>query len=190
MQVVVTFRHMPPSEPLRKHAEEKLLHIQRYFHDLTDAHVALVMERYLYHAEITLHVHGMVVRGEEISTDMYNSIDRAVEKIETQLRRYHNKLITLKSKEGARLRLKYKVIEPSLFESDAANASNAAMAIENTRELETRSMMLDEAVMQMDLMQDDVLVFVNAKTDHINILYRKKNNKYGLIESDISTVVS
>lgn len=173
MQVSVTFRHMPASDPLKIHATEKVDHIHKYLGDAADAHVVLSIENHLHKADINLSSHGMLIRGEERSSDMYNSIDRAVAKIEKQIRRYKDKLAAHRPKEGKHFKVKSNLLEG--VEQDSK--------IVESKEFQTKPMMLDEAVMQMDLLNDDILVFLNAKTDQINVLYRKADNRYGLMEA-------
>lgn len=182
MQVSVTFRHMNASDALKDHAMEKASRINKYFDQASEANVVLSTERYSHKAEVTILAHGIVICGKEASTDMYNSIDRAVEKIEKQVKRYRNKIVSLRPKEGAKLKMRFKLLE-SAGEVDQDIASELPPTIVETREFQARPMMIDEAVMQMDLLHNDILVFLNAKTDEINVLYRKHGNKYGLIEA-------
>jgi putative sigma-54 modulation protein len=183
MQVSVTFRHMDASDPLKKHAIEKVAHIKKYLDDAADAHVVLSIDRYMHKADVNLSSNGLMIRGEDTSGDMYNSIDRAIEKIERQVKRYRHKLTTHRPREGARLKIQLKKLEGQ-ENHDSEIASGLSPNIVETKELQARPMMLDEAVMQMDLLHNDVLVFVNSKTDQINVLYRKKGNQYGLIETN------
>jgi len=185
MQISVTFRHMNASDALREHATEKAARIAKYFDKPTEAHVVLSLERYLQKAETTILAYGMVICGKESSSDMYNSIDRAIEKIEKQVKRYRSKLVKLRPKDGAKLKMRFKLLE-SPQEADLESASELPPTIIETREFQARPMMIDEAVMQMDLMHNDVLVFLNSKTDQINVLYRKSGQQYGLIEANPS----
>lgn len=180
MQISVTFRHMDSSDALRNHAIEKTDRIRKYFDEPTEAHVLLSMERYLYKAEINLSAHGMMICSKVVSSDMYNSIDRAIEKIETQVKRYRDRLIKLRPKDGAKIKMRFKLLEGSAPEEEV---SALPPTIIESQDFEARPMLVEEAVMQMDLLDNDVLVFLNVKTDHINVLYRKKGNKYGLIET-------
>jgi len=183
MQTSVTFRHMNASDGLKDHAVEKFARLDKYLDETADAHVILSTERYLFKAEVTIGAHGLVICAKEVSSDMYNSIDRAAEKVEKQLKRYRHKMVKLRPKDGAKLKMRFKLLEAS-GETDLETVSDLPPTIIETKEFQARPMMLDEAVMQMDLLHNDILVFLNAKTDHINVLYRKKGNKYGLIEAN------
>lgn len=182
MQTSVTFRHMNASDALRDHAIDKVKRLSKYLDDKADAHLVLSTERYLHKAEININAHGLIICAKELSSDMYNSIDRAVEKIEKQVKRYRARLAKSRPQEGSRMKMHFKLLEASGdFDNDAI--SDLPPTIVETKEFQARPMMLDEAVMQMDLLHNDLLVFLNAKTDQINVLYRKKGNKYGLIET-------
>lgn len=181
MQTSVTFRHMDATEALKLHAIERTTRMAKYFDD-ADAHVVLSSERYLHKAEININAHGIQICANEVSSDMYNSIDRSMEKVEKQVRRYKDKLTRLRPKEGAKLKMHFKLLEAN-GDTDLETTPDLPPTIIESKEFQARPMMLEEAVMNMDLLHNDILVFLNPKTDHVNILYRKKNNKYGLIET-------
>jgi putative sigma-54 modulation protein len=182
MQTSVTFRHMNTSDALKQHALDKTTRMDKYFEDAADAHVVLSSERYLHKAEVNINAHGIIICAHETSSDMYNSIDRSMEKIEKQVKRYKDKIVKLRPKDGAKLKMRFKLLEAS-GETNLDTLPDLPPTIVESKEFQARPMMLDEAVMQMDLLDNDILVFLNPKTDHVNILYRKKNNKYGLIET-------
>lgn len=182
MQTSVTFRHMNASEALKEHALDKSSRLDKYFEEAAEAHVVLTTERYLHKAEVNISAGGLAICGKEASSDMYNSIDRAMEKIEKQVKRYRDKLIKLRPKDGAKMKMRFKLLEAS-GDLDQETAPDLPPTIIETKEFQAHPMMLDEAIMQMDLLHNDILVFLNSKTDQINVLYRKKNNKYGLIEA-------
>ncbi len=180
MQSTVTFRHMKTSDQLKEHATDRMVRLKKYIAEPVEAHIVLGVERHLHKAEVHMWAHGMLVRGQESSNDMYNSIDRAIEKLENQLRRYHNKLTKHKPRGGVKRRLRLKTFDfpPP---NDDGNYKMPENIVE-TRDCEARPMMLDEAVMQMDLQNEDVLVFLNASSNEVNVIYRKKGHKFGLIE--------
>ena len=180
MQINVTFRHMKATNSLKEHATNRMMRLKKYISDPVEIHVVLEVERYYHKAEIHMWAHGMFVRGHESSNDMYNSIDRAIEKIENQIRKYHNRLTKHKPRDGIKQRLKLKTFD--FLPQDKDGEHKMPQNIVETRECEARPMMLDEAVMQMDLQNEKVLLFINATSSEINVIYRKKNYKYGLIE--------
>lgn len=181
MQVSVTFRHMAPTDALKDFAQDKVGRIEKYITTPTDAHVVLSVEKHLHKAEINMIANGVRLRGEEATEDMYASIDRAVSKIERQLVRYRNKLANHKSREGHALKIKHAVLDHGLTPSQEGPAELPAQIIE-TKELDAKPMMVEEAIMHMDLGHQDFLVFLNAKTNGVNVLYRRKEGNYGLLE--------
>lgn len=182
MQTSVTFRHMGASDALKDHAIEKVNRLSKCLDDKGDAHVVLSTERYLHKAEVNINAHGLIICAKEVSSDMYNSIDRAMEKIEKQIKRYRTRLSKARPQNGSKLKMQFKLLEAN-GDLDQETASEIPPTIVETKDFQARPMMLDEAVMQMDLLHNDILVFLNVKTDQINVLYRKKGNKYGLIET-------
>lgn len=182
MQVSVTFRHMDATEALKAFAAEKVSRVEKYIHTPTDAHVVLSVEKHLHRAEINVVANGMRVRGEASSGDMYGSIDGAAMKIERQLKRYRNKLDTHKARDGhsSKVRLSYLDVGADASELPAETPTQ----IVETKDLDAHPMLVEEAIMQMDLIHSDFLVFLNAKTNHVNVIYRRKEGNYGLIETN------
>ena len=185
MQVSVTFRHMEPSEALKEFAAEKVTRIEKYIHTPTDAHIVLSVEKYMHKADITIKAHGFMMRGKEKSEDMYASIDRAVDKIERQVKRYKNKISNHKPRQGAAAKVTLNYLEAQRDPTETASADAADTLppqIVETKEIHAHPMTVDDAVMQMDLMHNDFLVFVNTKDGGMNVLYRREGG-YGLIEA-------
>ena len=183
MQVSVTFRHMDATDALKAFAAEKVSKIEKYIHTPTDAHVVLSVEKHLHRAEINVSANGMRIRGEEASADMYGSIDAAAAKIERQLKRYRNKLANHKAREGhaSKVRLSY-VGEMGGDTASTELVSETPSVIVEQKEIDARPLLVEEAIMQMDLLHNDFIVFINAKTNGINVLYRRKEGNFGLIE--------
>ncbi len=189
MQVAVTFRHMEPTEALKQFATEKVERIQKYVHAPTGANVVLSVERYMHKADITISAHGMQMRGEEKSEDMYASIDRAMHKIERQVKRYRNKLTSHKQREGAKAKIRLNILEAERLgaaaedEGEAPDSGGLPAEVIESKEVHAKLMSVDEAVMQMDLLHNDFFVFLNADTEALNVIYRRKDGKLGLIEA-------
>lgn len=197
MQLSITFRHMDASDFLKDYAKEKVERVNKYLDRAGDAHVTLSLERHLHNADIVIHSGSWVLRGREKSEDMYASIDLAMDKIEKQLRRYKDKIKNHHSKkfehhQEALLnhrRARHNVIHVDTPEQEAQNASATPVVeqqpsrIVRTNDLVVKPMSVDEAVMQMDLMNNDFLVFTNTKSNEMNVVYRRKDGHYGLIEA-------
>ncbi|MFL5321501.1 MAG: ribosome hibernation-promoting factor, HPF/YfiA family [Myxococcaceae bacterium] len=188
MQVNITFRGIDPIDSLKTYAREKVERVNKYLDRAGDAHVVLSLERHLQNADITIHSGPFVLRGREKSEDMYASLDLAMDKIERQLRRYKERLKhhhgkdRVHHREGALAALKvrhdvYEVAEPE------KHPEPPSPRIIRTNEFLTRPLKVEEAVMQMDLMNNDFYVFMNAESHEMNVVYRRKDGHYGLIEA-------
>jgi len=181
MQVSVTFRHMEATDALKSFASDKVSRIEKYMHTPTDAHVVLSVEKHLHRAEINVTANGMRIRGEETSADMYGSIDGAAQKIERQLKRYRNKLASHKPREGLAMKVKHNVIAASASPEAEVPVEAPAQFVRH-EEVDARPMLVEEAMMQMDLLHEEFHVFINAKTGTMNVLYRRKDGSFGLVE--------
>ena len=181
MQVSVTFRHMEATDALKSFASDKVSRIEKYIHTPTDAHVVLSVEKHMHRAEINVVANGIRIFGAEVSEDMYGSIDGAAAKIERQLKRYRNKLASHKPREGLAMKVKHNIIAAE-HEVDEQPSQHQPARVVRHEEVDVRPMLVEEAIMQMDLLHEEFHVFMNAKTDAMNVLYRRKDGSLGLIE--------
>jgi putative sigma-54 modulation protein len=182
MQVNITFRGMESTESLKSYVKERIEHVEKYFDRAVEAHAVLSLERYLHHADITIQAGSYLLRGKTKSEDMYKSIDEAVDKIEKQLKRYRDKLKTTKRKEDDKgVKGRHAVIEAPEGEEGEAWAEGPRIIRSN--EFFVKAMKVDEAIMQMDLLNNDFLVFTNEGSGDINVVYRRKDGHFGLIEA-------
>ena len=190
MQLNITFRQMDPIDSLKEYVREKVERANKYLDRAGEAHVVLSLERHLHHADITLRSGDFLLRGRERSEDMYASIDLAMDKIERQLRRYKERLkhhhgqdrVHHRQDLVAHLKVRHDVVEMPNPESEP-HPSNATTRIIKTNDLLVKRLNVDEAIMQMDLMNNDFLVFTNVATAEMNVVYRRKDGHYGLIEA-------
>lgn len=176
MNTKVSFIHLENSDKLRAYAEKKAQKIKRYMPASSVAHFILTVNKLSHQAEITTSGYSLNMVGRAKSGDMYGSIDRAVDKLEKQLHRYHDRLRDRRVADGKRQRLTVHAF------SDGAESKPARVSIE-TKQVESHPMLVDEAVMQMNLGQQSVLIFWNAESDKLSVLQRKKGNEYILTES-------
>lgn len=189
MQLNITFRQMAPVDSLKEYAREKVDRVHKYLDRAGEAHVVLSLERHLQHADITIHSGAFVLRGREKSEDMYASIDLAMDKIERQLRRYKERLKSHHGKERIHhrqellrdVRVRYDVVE--VPEPEKLPELPQSPRVIRTNEFSAKPMTVEDAVMQMDLMNNDFLVFTNASSHEVNVVYRRKDGHYGLIEA-------
>ncbi len=190
MQLNITFRHFEPIDSLKNYAREKVERANKYLDRAGEAHVVLSLERHLHHADITITSGPFVLRGREKSEDMYASIDLAMDKIERQLRRYKERLkhhhgqdrVHHRQHLVAHLKVRHDVVEMPSPES-TPDTNDVPSRVIKTNDLLVKRLNVDEAIMQMDLMNNDFLVFTNVATAEMNVVYRRKDGHYGLIEA-------
>ncbi|MBZ4407705.1 ribosome-associated translation inhibitor RaiA [Myxococcus sp. MISCRS1] len=211
MQFNITFRQFGASDSLKEYAREKVERVNKLLDRAGEAHVVLWLEaNHIHHADITVHSGAWVLRGRDKSSDMYASIDLAMDKIERQLRRYRDKLKTHHGKERVHhrqdlvnhLKVRHAVFEvpdaeeladiaeqstvdtpaPKLAAAPPATPVAATTRVVSSTQLTVKPLSVDEAVMQMNLMNNDFYVFHNVESDALGIVYRRKDGQYGLIE--------
>ena len=179
MQVSVTFRRIDASDTLRNYAHEKLNRIKKYIEDPIEAHVVLSVEKFRHIAEVSINANGLRINGQEETGDMYSAIDMVVDKVEAQIKKYREKLKKRKSDGGTKpLVMKMNILAGESFEEDSGPE------VIKTKQINAKPMDIDEAVMQMDLANSEFLVFTNARTQNINVIYRRRDGNYGLIEPE------
>jgi putative sigma-54 modulation protein len=190
MQLSVTFRHMDSTEAIKEYAREKIERIRKYFPDPIKAHVVLACDRgYNHIADVMITLHnGIVIKGEETTEDMYSSIDLVMAKIERQCRRYKEKIRHHKGLESihGQREIVHSVVtveEPAETASASASAPEAEPKIIKKSKFFAKPMTTKEAVMQMNLLGNDFLVFTNASSHEVNVVYRRGDGTYGLIET-------
>jgi len=187
MQITYTFRNLDSSNALKAYAAEKVERVNKYLDRASEAHVVCTVERHHHVCDITIHAGAFSMRGHEKSEDMYASVDLAMDKIERQLKRYKEKLKHHKGGEHHHLadleniRVKHAVL--NIPAPDAEVSEPVGPRVIRTNELVAKPMSVDDAVMQMDLLNNDFLVFTNGDTQEINVVYRRKDGHYGLIEA-------
>ena len=174
MNLVISGKNLDITEGLRSAIEEKIGKLERYFTDTTEVHVTLSTEKNRQKIEITIPMKGSIIRAEEVSSDMYVSIDLVEEVIERQLRKYKNKLI---DKEQNAAHLSQSFIETDDYEDED-------IQIIRSKKFAMEPMDPEEACVQMELIGHNFFVFRNSETDEVNVVYKRKGNTYGLIEPE------
>jgi putative sigma-54 modulation protein len=189
MQLSITFRHLDASDSLKDYARERVERVNKYLNHAGEAHIVLSLERHLHHADITIHAGPFVMRGRDKSGDMYASLDLAMDKIEKQLLRYKDRIKHHHGRERVHHRqdmlekkVRHRVMELAEASPDAQEAPSARIV--RTNEFLAKPMSVEDAVMQLDLMNTDFFVFTNSATEEMNVIYRRKDGHYGLIEAD------
>lgn len=181
MEVVIKGRHIEITPALHQYAEDKIKKLSRYL-NLPKAEVELSTEKNPrisanQTAEVTIYTRGPVIRGKESSADMHASIDLVTEKLEKQIKKYKGKVYN-------NLNNKAHGLSPEAFELPAEGIEEEAEepAIVKTKQFALKPMTPEEATLQMELLGHDFFVFTNSETEELNVVYRRKDDNYGLIE--------
>ncbi len=173
MKFIISGKNIEVTEGLRDAVQEKIGKLSRYFTDTTEIVVTLSVEKERQKIEVTIPMKGNIIRAEQVSNDMYVSIDMVEEIIERQLRRYKNKLIDKKQAGG----FNQDFIDDDIDEEESIN-------IIRTKRFAMKPMDPEEACIQMELLGHSFFVFRNAQTDEVNVVYKRKGNTYGMIEPE------
>jgi putative sigma-54 modulation protein len=172
---------MDVTPALKNHVEASLEKVRSHFDRVIDAEVVLSVEKHRHIAEITMNANGIRIHGKEEQNDMYASIDNVVDKLDKQVRRFKGRINDYKPRETKEDRaFQYNVIAVSAEEEAEAEADGHTVV---TREqLTMKPMSVEEATMQLELANEEFLVFSNAETQKVNVLYARQDGTYGLIE--------
>lgn len=163
------------TEGLKAAVEDKLNKLEKYFTPDTEVNVTLSVEKERQKVEVTIPMKGSYIRSEQVSSDMYVSIDLVEEIIERQIRRYRKKLI---DKKQAAISFSQAFIE----EED--EVQDDEIQIVKTKKFAIKPTIPEEACLQMEMLGHNFYVFLNADTDQVNVVYKRKNGTYGLIEPE------
>ena len=177
MKFTISGRNMVVSESLKSAITQKLGKLERFFAKDVEAQVTLSAQRGRQKIEVTIPVKGGMIRGEQESSDMYVAIDLVEEVIESQLKKYRKKIVD-RYQSGAQLADAYVEAEP------APEAEEDEIQIVKVKHFQFKPMDPEEACMQMELTNHDFFVFTNAETNEVNVVYKRKNNTYGIIEPE------
>lgn len=184
MHFSVTFRHMEPTEPIKEYVLDKIRKIKKYFPDPIQAHVVLSTERHLHTVDVNITLHnGILLKSSESTEDMYSSIDLVMAKIERQVRRYKDKIRDHKPGASPPFAVRHQVVAESMDSSSVPVDGNSKPRVINDSKFYARPMSLDEAIMQMNLIENEFLVFQNVTSGEINVIYRRRDGNFGLIET-------
>jgi len=174
MKFIIIGKNIDVTEGLKSAVEDKIGKLEKYFAPDTEVHVTLSVEKERQKIEVTIPVKGTVIRSEQISNDMYVSIDLVEEIIERQLKKYKNKLI---EKQQNRDYFKQEFIEKDYVDDEE-------IQIVRSKKFDIKPMYAEDACIQMELTGHGFFVFVNAETNQVNVVYKRKGNTYGLIEPE------
>lgn len=177
MRYIISGKNIDVTEGLKSAIYDKIGKLAKYFTPETEVHVTLSVEKDRQRIEVTIPVKGNLIRGEQVSTDMYASIDMVEEVIEKQILKYKNKIL---SQNKANM-----VFSQSFTEDDTElEEDDDEIDIIRVKRFAVKPMDVEEACIQMELLGHNFFVFRNAHTNEVNVVYKRKGNTYGLIEPE------
>lgn len=174
MKFIISGKNIAVTEGLKTAVEDKLGKLERYFTSDTEVVVTLSVEKERQKIEVTVPMKGSIIRSEQVSNDMYVSIDLVEEVIERQLRKYKNKIVDRQQASG---NFQKAYLEKEYEEDEEVK-------ITRTKKFDIKPMYPEDACVQMELLGHNFFVFCNAETDQVNVVYKRKGNTYGLIEPE------
>jgi len=170
MRTKITCRHCELESGLKEHVENKVEHLSRYFDRVDEAHIVFQTEGHRCIADITVHASRAVISSEQTADDMRSAFDRSMEKVERQIRRYKERIRNHKGVDTT---------------ADVAMASGGA-SMEDIgmvpEKLASRNMTADEAFKELEELKVAFLVFMNSETNTVNVIYRRDDGDFGLVE--------
>lgn len=175
MKFIIVGRNIEVTQGLKSAVEEKIGKLEKYFTPDTEVRVTLSVEKDRQKIEVTIPVKGSIIRSEQVSNDMYVSIDLVEEIIERQLKKYKNKIIDKKQNVEA---FTPEYLDKEFDEDDTVK-------IVRTKKFGIKPMDPEEACIQMELLGHNFYVFNNSQTNEVNVVYKRKGNTYGLIEPEM-----
>lgn len=174
MKFNIIGRNIEVTDALKDTIEKKIGRLDKYFNDNSEAKVTLSVEKNRQIIEVTIPTNGIILRGEEAKTDMYSAIDCVVDKIERQIIKHKTKI----EKRGDYTQsLRFSEI-PSETDDDEETK------VVKTKRFAIKPMDVEEAILQMDLLGHNFFVYRSSDTDEVNVLYKRKDGNYGLIEPE------
>ena len=176
MKFIILGKNIEVTEGLRAAVEDKIGKLEKYFTPETVVHVTLSVEKDRQKIEVTIPVKGNIIRSEQVSNDMYVSIDLVEEIIERQLKKYKNKLVEKKQDVSNYFKKEY--VEKEYLEDEEVK-------IIRSKRFDIKPMYPEDACVQMELLGHNFFVFCNAETEQVNVVYKRNGNTYGLIEPEI-----
>jgi putative sigma-54 modulation protein len=175
MRIKITGRNIDLTDGLKAAVENRLSKLEKYFTPDTDAYVTLSVEKERQKAEVTIPMKGNYIRSEQVSNDMYVSIDLVEEVLERQLKKYRTKIVTKQQNVAS-------VFKQEYIEGDADEEEE--IKIIRSKKFDMKPLYPEDACVQMELLGHDFYVFINAETEEVNVVYKRKGNTYGLIEPE------
>lgn len=174
MKIIVTGKNISVSEKIQASIDKKFEKLGKYFADDIKANVVIHPEKAKVKMEATIAAKGTIFRAEEVSQDIFDCIDIVAEKLQKQMSKYKGKMIKKnKSNESVRFEM-----IPEIPEADKEDGK-----VVKTKKFRLTPMSIDEAIMQMELLQHNFFVFLNVETDNVAVVYRRADKDYGVLNT-------
>lgn len=172
MQVEISGIHIPITESIDEYIKKKLGKLNKYLHQVSSARIVLKLEKSRYLAEVNVISNRFTIYGNGVASDLYASIDTAIDKVNRQAKRHKEKIQSHRSRGGLK-----KVVSTSRNLS----SDTQPKIVQVIRKI-AKPMNVDEAAIQLDLEGDIFLVFLNRDTNQVNVIYKRNGGDFGLIE--------
>ena len=172
MEILLTGRHIDLTDAIRNQVTEKLQRVARLVSEPAKAEVVMVVEKYRQKIEITLHTHGKLIHAESVTSDLYGSLDLVVDKLERQIHRFKEKFLT------NRTNSRHEEVLPHL----AGSKPFALPSLVKTKKFPVKAMSLEDAIVQMELLDKDFFLYLDPTTSSMRVLYRRRDGSLGQIE--------
>ncbi|MCE5321891.1 ribosome-associated translation inhibitor RaiA [bacterium] len=185
MLIQIKGKNFEVTDALKAYVEKKLPKLEKYFHDLKGAVIIMSVQRGLHVVEVQLEGDGILLRGEERrGTDMYGSIDQVIEKLESRVKKYKGKLYDKTISEGPKEKetIREAIRSEALGTEGYEGETEELPMVVRTKKFAMKPMTPEEAAQQMELLHHDFFVFRNAQTEDVNVVYKRNDGNYGLIE--------
>ena len=176
MRFDIRGKNIELTDALKDYTTKRLSKLGKYIENVKEAQVALSVEGEGHKVEVTIPLNGMILRGEEVSEDMYSSIDLVEEKLEKQIEKYRTRLYHNNRGVGLK-KIGLGENKENIYDNDTDK-----FKVVRTKRFALKPMDEEEAIMQMNLLGHNFFVFFNAKDEEVNVVYRRKDGNYGLIE--------
>lgn len=173
MKIIVTGKNIAISDKIQDAIDKRFEKLGKFFADDIQAKVLIHPEKSKVKVEATIFTKGTIFRAEEVSQDVYDCIDAAAEKLMSQMSKYKGKLMK-----------KYKGKESIKFEMIPETPGQEETRVVKTKKFQLMPMTVDDAILQMEMLQHNFFVFLDTETDSVNVVYKRNDNDYGLLETE------
>ena len=186
MRINYQGRNTPITKTFRLHAEPRIQGLSQHFDRITDVKVVVSQQRHLFTVEITVNADGTLIRGEDRSPEVLTTFDRALDRVERQLRRNKDRLVERGRHNRAEVaeRADSELVTAEQDESELITEQDD-INIVRTKSHVLKPMSPEEAALQMDMLDHDFFVFFNGQTERVGVVYKRRDGDYGLIEPEI-----